>query len=80
MRYGNNVKIKTTRKVYDNAGNEWDVHGTMVLDTLPENGWEYGSDESRYIYHAKVCDMLARLEVVYGMKYNRSRISGRCRL
>ena len=36
MRYGNNVKSKTTRKVYDNAGNE-DVHGWYLL----KNGWEY---------------------------------------
>ncbi len=31
------LKAKTTRKVYDNAGNEWDVHGWYLL----KNGWEY---------------------------------------
>ena len=31
------LKAKTTRKVYDNAGNEWDVDGWYLL----KNGWEY---------------------------------------
>ena len=31
------LKAKTTRKVYDNSGNEWDVHGWYLL----KNGWEY---------------------------------------
>ena len=31
------LKAKTTRKVYDNAGNEWNVHGWYLL----KNGWEY---------------------------------------
>ena len=25
------LKAKTTRKVYDNSGNEWDVHGWYLL-------------------------------------------------
>ena len=31
------LKAKTTRKVYDNSGNEHDVHGWYLL----KNGWEY---------------------------------------
>ena len=33
----NMLKAKTTRKVYDNSGNEWDVYGWYLL----KNGWEY---------------------------------------
>ena len=29
------LKAKTTRKVYDNSGNEWDVYGWYLL----KNGW-----------------------------------------
>ena len=46
----NMLKAKTTRKVYDNAGNEWDVHGWY----LTQHGWNIGN-QSRLTNTVALC-------------------------
>ena len=45
------LKAKTTRKVYDNSGNEWDVHGWY----LTQHGWEYWQLEPADQYGCAMC-------------------------
>jgi hypothetical protein len=45
------LKAKTTRKVYDNTGNEWEVHGWY----LTQHGWEYWQLEPTDQYGCAMC-------------------------